>query len=32
MNDDSDYLQRFTDRARVIMLARTLDVAVPAAR
>ena len=32
MNDDSAYLQRFTDRARVIMLARTLDVAVPAAR
>lgn len=31
MNDDSAYLERFTDRARVIMLARTLDIAVPAA-
>ena len=32
MNEDSAYLQRYTDRARVIMLARTLEVAVPAAR
>lgn len=32
MNDDSAYLQRFTDRAREIMLDRMLDAAVPAAR
>jgi hypothetical protein len=32
MNDDSEYLQRFTDRAREIMLDRMLDAAVPAAR
>lgn len=32
MNEDSEYLQRFTDRAREIMLDRMLDAAVPAAR